>query len=131
MTDLVDSLGVNVADNTEVFVFLAIYTFAVVTILWVVGLIQGNHSMMDGYYGFGFAIPPLLAFFIVDSESQVALLVLVMALLHGCRLGWYLAKRWRSEYRPAYGGDPRYLNFVEELSPGYWWKSFFKVMEPQ
>jgi steroid 5-alpha reductase family enzyme len=32
---------------------------------------------------------------------------------------------------PVYGGDPRYLNFVKELSPGYWWKSFFKVMEPQ
>ncbi|MDG2004423.1 MAG: DUF1295 domain-containing protein, partial [Novosphingobium sp.] len=29
------------------------------------------------------------------------------------------------------GGDQRYLAFVENLSPGYWWKSFFVVMEPQ
>jgi steroid 5-alpha reductase family enzyme len=50
--------------------------------------------------------------------------------LHGCRLGWYLAARWR-RYVPMHGGDPRYLNFVTEMSPGYWWKSFFRVMEPQ
>jgi steroid 5-alpha reductase family enzyme len=51
-------------------------------------------------------------------------------MLHGGRLGWYLAARWR-RYVPKYGGDPRYLNFVKEMSPGYWWKSFFRVMEPQ
>ena len=53
-----------------------------------------------------------------------------MVMLHGGRLGWYLAARWR-RYVPVYGGDPRYLNFVKEMSPGYWWKSFFRVMEPQ
>ena len=118
------------ASNLSVFLFCAIFTFAVVTILWVVGLVQGNHSMMDGWYGFAFAVPALLAYLITGAQSVTAALLLFMVMLHGGRLGWYLAARWR-RYVPKYGGDPRYLNFVKEMSPGYWWKSFFRVMEPQ
>src|SRR4051812_10747853 len=130
MTDLVNTLGFNPADTTDVFLFCVCFTFAVVTILWVVGLVQGNHSMMDGWYGFAFFVPALLAYVISDAASATAAVLLVMVGLHGCRLGWYLAARWR-RYVPVHGGDPRYLNFVKELSPGYWWKSFFRVMEPQ
>lgn len=130
MTDLVESLGFSASNNTDVFIFCAIFTFAVVTILWVVGLFQGNHSMMDGWYGFAYFVPALLAYVISDAASATAAVVLVMVGLHGCRLGWYLAARWR-RYVPKHGGDPRYLNFVKEMSPGYWWKSFFRVMEPQ
>ena len=130
MAHLVHDLGFNPFSSTSVFWLLTIYTFAVTTIIWVIGLFQGNHSMMDGYYGFGYAIPAWLAYAIVHPRSPTAAALVVMVTLHGCRLGWYLAARWR-RYVPAYGGDPRYLNFVKELAPGYWWKSFFKVMEPQ
>ena len=130
MSGLVSSLGVNPSSDLSVFLFCAIFTFAVVTILWVVGLFQGNHSMMDGWYGFAYAIPPLFAYLIVGAQSVTAALLFFMVMLHGGRLGWYLAARWR-RYVPVYGGDPRYLNFVKEMSPGYWWKSFFRVMEPQ
>ena len=130
MGDFVSSLGVNASSNLSVFLFCTIFTFSVVTILWVVGLLQGNHSMMDGWYGFAFAVPALLAYLIVGAQSVTAALLLFMVMLHGGRLGWYLAARWR-RYVPVHGGDPRYLNFVKEMSPGYWWKSFFRVMEPQ
>jgi len=130
MTSLVESLGFSASSNTDVFIFCAIFTFAVVTILWVVGLFQGNHSMMDGWYGFAYFVPALFAYVISDAVSVTAGVLLVMVGLHGCRLGWYLAARWR-RYVPVHGGDPRYLNFVKEMSPGYWWKSFFRVMEPQ
>ncbi len=130
MNGLVSSLGVNPSSNLSVFVFCVVFTFSVVTILWLVGLLQGNHSMMDGWYGFAFAAPALLAYLIVGAQSVTAALLLFMVMLHGGRLGWYLAARWR-RYVPVHGGDPRYLNFVKEMSPGYWWKSFFRVMEPQ
>ncbi len=130
MASLVSSLGFDVASDLSVFLFCAIFTFAVVTILWVVGLFQGNHSMMDGWYGFAYAVPALLAYLIAGAQSVTAALLLFMVMLHGGRLGWYLAARWR-RYVPKHGGDPRYLNFVKEMSPGYWWKSFFRVMEPQ
>jgi steroid 5-alpha reductase family enzyme len=130
VSGLVSSLGVNPSSDLSVFLFCAIFTFAVVTILWLVGLLQRNHSMMDGWYGFAFAVPALFAYLIVGAQSVTAALLLFMVMLHGGRLGWYLAARWR-RYVPKYGGDPRYLNFVKEMSPGYWWKSFFRVMEPQ
>jgi len=130
MSGLVSALGFDPSSSVSVFLFCAIFTFAVVTILWVVGLFQGNHSMMDGWYGFAYAVPALFAYLIVDAESVTAALLLFMVMLHGGRLGWYLAARWR-RYVPVHGGDPRYLNFVKEMSPGYWWKSFFRVMEPQ
>jgi steroid 5-alpha reductase family enzyme len=130
MTHLVSDLGLNPASNSDVFLLCAIFTFAVVTVIWVIGLFQGNHSMMDGYYGFGYAIPAVLAYAIARPASATAAVLVVMVVLHGCRLGYYLAARWR-RYVPVHGGDPRYLNFVKEMSPGYWWKSFFRVMEPQ
>jgi steroid 5-alpha reductase family enzyme len=130
MTDLVETLGFSASSNTDVFIFCAIFTFVVVTILWVVGLFQPSHSMMDGWYGFAYVVPAVFAYVISDAASVTAGVLLVMVGLHGCRLGWYLAARWR-RYVPVHGGDPRYLNFVKEMSPGYWWKSFFRVMEPQ
>ncbi|BBY80209.1 DUF1295 domain-containing protein [Mycolicibacterium pulveris] len=130
MSEFVKLLGVDPASNLSVFLFCTIFTFAVVTVLWVLGLFQGNHSMMDGWYGFAYAVPALFAYLIVDAQSVTAALLLVMVMLHGGRLGWYLAARWR-RYVPKHGGDPRYLGFVEQFSPGYWWKSFFRVMEPQ
>jgi len=130
MHQLLSDLGVNASSDLSVFLFCTIFTFAVVTILWVVGLFQGNHSMMDGWYGFAFAVPALLAYLIVGAQSVTAALLLFMVMLHGGRLGWYLAARWR-RYVPEHGGDPRYLRFVEQMSPGYWWKSFLRVMEPQ
>jgi steroid 5-alpha reductase family enzyme len=130
MNELVSHLGVDASSNLSVFLFCTIFTFGVVTVLWVVGLLQGNHSMMDGWYGFAFAVPALFTYLIVDAQSVTAALLLFMVILHGGRLGWYLAARWR-RYVPKHGGDPRYLGFAEQMTPGYWWKSFFRVMEPQ
>lgn len=130
MANLVDSLGIDPSSNLQVFLLLAGFTFAVVTVLWLVGLRQGNHSMMDGWYGFAFFVPALFAYLIVDTRSIVAVLLLFMVGLHGCRLGWYLARRWAG-YRKTFGGDPRYLRFAEEMKAHYWIRSFFKVMEPQ
>jgi steroid 5-alpha reductase family enzyme len=123
-------LGLDPGNDLSVFLLLAGFTFAVVTALWALGLKQGNHSMMDGWYGFAYFVPALLAYLIVEAESVTAGLLVLMVMLHGCRLGWYLASRWRG-YRRSIGGDPRYLRFAEEMRPGYWWRSFFKVMEPQ
>jgi steroid 5-alpha reductase family enzyme len=130
MSDLMRHLGVDASSNLSVFVFCAIFTMAVITLIWVIGLLQGNHSMIDGWYGFGYVVPALFSYLIVRPESVTAALLLFMVMLHGLRLGWYLAARWR-RYLPVHGGDPRYLGFAKKFQPGYWWKSFFRVVEPQ
>ena len=130
MTELASDLGIDTASNSEVFLAISAYTFAVVTTIWVIGLFRRNHSIMDAYYGFGYVIPALLAYTIADAQSQIALALLLMVGFHGCRLGWFLASRMK-RYIELYGGDPRYNGFYEKLKDGYWWKSFFLVMEPQ
>jgi hypothetical protein len=75
----------------------------------------------DGHYGFGYASPARLAYAIVRPDSATAAVLVVMVPLHGCRLGSYLAARWR-RYVPKYRGGlavealPRLL--VEQLLLG-------------
>ncbi len=53
--------------NTSIFLVCSGFTVAVVTAIWLIGLAQGNHSMMDGYYGFGYAVPVWIAFVLADA----------------------------------------------------------------
>jgi steroid 5-alpha reductase family enzyme len=131
MTPFLAVLGFNLASASGIFWLTVVCTFAVVTLIWFIGLFQTDHSMMDGYYGFGYAVPVWIAYSLSGAASQTAAVILVLASLHGARLGIYLSKRWAGYKIKTGGGDQRYIGFVRKLSPGYWWKSFFVVMEPQ
>jgi steroid 5-alpha reductase family enzyme len=130
MSQLLGAAGLELSSNWELYWLCTAWTFFSVTAIWVIGLFQGNHSMMDGYYGFGYAIPVWIAYCATGPSSATAALLLVLTSLHGCRLGFYLSKRWLS-YRRTAGGDQRYLEFARKYAHGYWWKSFFIIMEPQ
>jgi len=131
MMELLTGLGFDPGSNWSIFWLCTAWTFLAVTVIWIIGLFQTDHSMMDGYYGFGYAIPVWIAYLATGSSSAIAAAVLVLASLHGCRLGYYLSKRWAGYKKTTGGGDQRYMGFVKRFSPGYWWKSFFVVMEPQ
>lgn len=131
MTELLTQVGFDLTTPVGIFWLCSAYTFFVVTAIWVIGNFQTDHSMMDGYYGFGYAIPVWIAYLISGPQSATAAAILVMTTLHGGRLGYYLSNRWVG-YQKAWGhGDQRYMGFTTKYSPGYWWKSFFLVMEPQ
>jgi steroid 5-alpha reductase family enzyme len=131
MNALLGPLGFDLATPAGMFWVCTAYTFVVVTCIWVIGNFQTDHSVMDAYYGFGYAVPVWIAYGLAAPKSATAAALLVITSLHGCRLGCYLSTRWRG-YRKAFGhGDQRYVGFVGKFSPGYWWKSFFVVMEPQ
>ena len=106
--------------------------FSFVTVLWVIGNFQRNHSLIDGFYGSLYAVVTIACFLMTDSNSLYSGILLLMASLHGFRLGYYLLKRWFG-YRKIGAGDARYDGFVTTplLKSGYWWKSFFAVMQPQ
>ncbi len=130
MPQLLSSLGLDASSTWELFALCAAWTILAITIIWIVGLFQGNHSLIDGYYGFGFAIPVWIAYVSSGAASATAAVLLVITSLHGCRLGFYLTKRWWG-YRRTAGGDQRYLGFRQKYARGYWWKSLLIVTEPQ
>jgi steroid 5-alpha reductase family enzyme len=123
-------IGIDLASNGQLYLLCVAWTFLAITLLWAIGLLQGNHSMVDGYYGFGYAIPVWIAYAATGAASATAAVLLVLTSLHGCRLGCYLSKRWWG-YRKTLGGDRRYLDFAQKYARGYWWKSFLIIMEPQ
>ena len=131
MMEALARFGIDISTNLGIFAVCGLYSFLVVTVIWAIGLAQGNHSLMDGYYGFGYAIPGWIAFLLSGASSQTAALLLLMVSLHGCRLGVYLGLRWRRLVKTPIGGDPRYIGFKKKLFHGYWWKSFFAVMHSQ
>jgi steroid 5-alpha reductase family enzyme len=130
MNSLYAAIGLDISNYWHIYAVCCVVMFAIVTALWIIGLRQGNHSMMDAFYGFLYALVGWIAFLFTQANSLYAGLLLLMISLHGCRLGFYLMKRWFG-YRATSGGDDRYLGFVQQLAPGYWWKSFFIVMQPQ
>lgn len=130
MAELFAGLGFDVTSSWGIYWAACAYMFTFFTVLWIIGLFQGNHSMTDGFYGFCYASVGWFSFYISGANSMYSGLLFLMLSLHGCRLGFYLFKRWVG-YRAKSGGDARYLGFVTKLTPGYWWKSFFVVMQPQ
>lgn len=131
MSDLLTDLGFVLDTDLGIFVFCCSWTAFMVVVIWVIGCIRGEHSLMDGYYGFAFAVPAWFAFWLGgNGRSQTAAALLLMVSLHGCRLGVYMFCRWR-RFTKTVGGDPRYLAWARQYQPGYWWKSFFMIMAPQ
>lgn len=124
-------LGIDVSTAWGIYGAAWAGLFSFITIIWGIGLFQGNHSMMDGFYGFCYASVGWFAFYMSGAKSMYSGLLFLMLSLHGCRLGFYLMKRWVGYRRKGGAGDPRYVAWVSKLSPGYWWKSFFVVMHPQ
>lgn len=130
MAQVLAQFGWHVGDAVAIYIACAAYVFLAVTLLWIIGLKQGNHSLMDGYYGWAYASVGWIAYAASGPVSPYAALVLLMTTLHGARLGYYLSKRWAG-YRKTTGGDQRYLGFARQMADGYWWKSFLLVMHPQ
>ncbi len=132
MSEFLTGLGFDLTTHAGIYWLCFAGVFAFVTVLWVIGNFQKNHSLIDGFYGSLYAVVTVVCFMMTDPGSLYSGLLLLMASLHGFRLGYYLLRRWFG-YRKTGTGDARYAGFVTHprLNTGYWWKSFFVVMQPQ
>jgi len=79
------------------------FTVAAFAALWVASLRLRNASIVDVYWGPGFAAIAALTFLLSDAPGPRGALLVAMAALWGLRLGAYLA--WRNGGK---GEDPRY-----------------------
>lgn len=97
-------------------------TLAIMLVLWALSLVLRDASIVDPWWGPGFATIAVTAWLLTDGWPDRRLLITAMAVIWGLRLGGYLA--WRNLGK---GEDYRYRAMREAAGGGFWWKSLFKV----
>lgn len=98
-------------------------TIILMTLLWVVSVIKKNASIVDPFWGTGFAI--LVWFYVLSNLSfePRPLLVATLVTIWGLRLSFYLGIR--NLGKPE---DFRYQKFRKDYGEHrYWWVSYFQV----
>src|SRR3989304_8863037 len=95
---------------------------AYMTAIWLVSLVLRNASIVDVFWGLGFAL--LAAVYFVAADGFVGRKVLITSLVAvwGLRLSLYIL--WRNWGK---GEDYRYRAFREKAGEKFWWVSFFQV----
>ena len=73
------------------------------TLLWLVSLRLRDASVVDPFWGPGFALVTLTYWLVDGGRTARGMLVLALVILWALRLGWHLLRRNRRE-----GEDPRY-----------------------
>jgi len=129
MADFLLDCGIT-SQSLELLGWIAAVHFAVVTVLWYIGLRHENHSVLDVYWGFSFVIAGWMAFEMAGADSARARLVLALVTIWGARLGYHLFSRWARIH--GLGGDARYQDIKENRlgERGYWWKSLLLLNWP-
>jgi len=109
--------------------FFQIYILAfaaimlMMTVLWLISIKIRNVSIVDLFWGFGFAVAGAVYFIFTEGFETRKILLMTMVAIWGLRLSIYLA--WRNIGK---GEDFRYQKFRKDFGEDrYWWYSFFSV----
>jgi len=93
------------------------------TILWIVSIIIKNVSIVDLFWGPGFALTAGYYFANCTGNSQRKLIILVLVTVWAARLAIHLAIR-----NIGKGEDFRYREFRKKYGENrYWWISYFQT----
>lgn len=93
------------------------------TVLWLVSLRMKNASIVDIFWGPGFALASLIYFALTPDGFQARkLLIVALVSLWGLRLGWHIGRR-----NLGHDEDYRYQEWRRASGENWWWVSFFKV----
>ena len=92
------------------------------TALWAVSVRIKDASIVDPFWGPGFAIVTATYLLVDGRFSARGILAVMIVTIWAARLGVYLLGRNRRE-----GEDPRYQKFREDGGPSFWWTSLFKI----
>ncbi len=80
--------------------------------LWLVSIPLRDVSIVDIFWGPGFAVVAWVSFALADGSPQRKWLVAILTTIWAARLGFYLLWRKFGE-----GEDPRYTRLIEHLAP--------------
>jgi steroid 5-alpha reductase family enzyme len=92
-------------------------------VLWLISLALKNSSIVDIFWGPGFALAAWVYFLLTPSPFPARkLLVVALVSIWGLRLGIHIGMR--NIGKPE---DYRYKKWRDEAGANWWWYSFFKV----
>lgn len=101
--------------------FLAVLIY--MTVLWLVSLWLKNSSIVDIFWGPGFALAAWTYFALTpDGFTTRKLILAVLVTIWGLRLGLHIGIR--NHGKPE---DYRYARWRKDAGDSWWWRSFFKV----
>ncbi|MEZ4672077.1 MAG: DUF1295 domain-containing protein [Anaerolineae bacterium] len=100
---------------------LAIFIY--MTVQWLVSLPLKNASIVDIFWGPGFALASWVYYFTSpDGYNPRKLLVVILVTIWGLRLGWHIARR-----NIGHGEDYRYAAWRKSYGAVWWWRSYLNV----
>ena len=89
---------------------------------WLLSLALRNASIVDSFWGLGFALLAVVYFVTTDGFVGRKLLITSLVVVWGLRLSLHILRRnW------GQGEDYRYRAFREKWGQNFWWGSFFQV----
>src|SRR3972149_2024048 len=95
---------------------------ASMTLVWLLSLIVRNASIVDVFWGLGFALLAVVYLLLCDGFLGRRVLVTALVAVWGLRLSLYvLSRNWGK------GEDPRYRAWRERAGEKFWWTSLFQV----
>lgn len=103
----------------------AVAVLVVMTLLWILSAAIKNASIVDIFWGPGFALIAITAFLTSDGLYERKVLLTALTTLWGLRLGLYLAAR-----NLGHGEDPRYVRMrfkAEKAGKNFTASSFLSV----
>ena len=95
--------------------------------VWTTSLIITDASIIDMFWGGGFALVALTTMLTADNLSPLAIATGVAVILWGTRLFVHLNIRWRKEGEEDY----RYQKMRAYHGEHFWWRQFFTVFTLQ
>lgn len=105
------------------FLNAAFIILILVTILWIISIIIKNVSIVDLFWGFGYAVINAFYFFTADDFNPRRIVLLALVSIWGLRLTIHLSIR-----NIGKGEDFRYQEFRQTYGPKrYWWFSYFQT----
>lgn len=111
----------------ETYAIGGVVVLAMMAVLWLVSLALRNSSIVDIFWGPGFALVAWVYYALTpDGYGPRKLLVVALVTIWALRLGLHILKRnWGK------AEDFRYQVWRKEAGSAWWWRSFFKVFAIQ
>ena len=94
--------------------------------VWIVSLVIRDASIIDMFWGGGFAVIAAACLLVGENLSPAALALAALVILWGMRLWLHLFLRWRREGEE----DFRYQRMRAHHGKHFWWRSLFTGRPP-